>query len=192
MEQPPSSLTNASSFLPSPADLLLAVPRLLSKAGSLGEHIDSVFGKIRSGGSIIAEPTVANVTNATVATTSGKFVQESIAAAASATAGNPEDMGVFQALKNVGSFFSYITSKWAIATFTFVFTPFSKVIHAHMRLTISFVGYTLESNPFLCLQSSAALSRSIVLANRALSSADDTLPLPYSKRPPSYTMSDFA
>jgi hypothetical protein len=43
---------NVSSYLPSPADLLLAVPRLLFKAGSLGEHIDNVFGKLRSGGSI--------------------------------------------------------------------------------------------------------------------------------------------
>lgn len=115
-----SSLANVTSFLPSPADLLLAVPRLLSKAGALGEHIDSVFGKIRSGGSIIAEPTAANLTNATAATTSGKFVQESFVAAASSAAGNQDDMGVFQALKNVGSFFSYITSKWAIATFTIV------------------------------------------------------------------------
>lgn len=122
MEQTHSTFTNATSFLPSPADLLLVVPRLLSKAGAIGEHIDSVFGRIRSGGSVIAEPTAANLTNATVATTAGKFVQESAAAAAaaSAAASSPEDIGMFQALKNVGSFFSYITSKWAIATFTIV------------------------------------------------------------------------
>ena len=52
---------NVSSYLPSPADLLLAIPRLLFKAGSLGEHIDNVFGKLRSGGSIIAEATAANL-----------------------------------------------------------------------------------------------------------------------------------
>jgi len=130
-----SSLANATSYLPSPADLLLAFPRLLSKAGSFAEHFDSVFGKIRSGGSIIAEPTASNVTNATVATT-GTFVQESIAAAASiATGGSGDDISMFQALKNIGSFFTYITSKWAIATFTTVSLILRRVTIAriHMR-----------------------------------------------------------
>lgn len=122
MDQQQAAFTNRSSLLPSPADLLLAVPRLLSKATALGEHIDSVFGKIRSGGSIIAEPTVANVTNATTATTSGKFVQQSVAAAANAGLTFQDDMTLFQALKNFGSFFSYLTSKWAIATFSIVNT----------------------------------------------------------------------
>jgi hypothetical protein len=122
-----SSLANATSYLPSPADLLLAFPRLLSKAGSFAEHFDSVFGKIRSGGSVIAEPTASNVTNATVSTT-GTFVQESIAAAASAATGSGGDeISMFQALKNIGSFFTYITSKWAIATFTTV-SPLSSWI----------------------------------------------------------------
>lgn len=120
MEQ--AAFANVTSFLPSPADLLMAVPRLLSRAGALGEHIDGVWGKIRTGGSIIAEPT-ANLTNATTATTSSRFVQESIAAAANAGSALQEDMNFFQALKNVGSFFSYITSKWAIATFSIVSCP---------------------------------------------------------------------
>jgi hypothetical protein len=118
MEHQP--LTNVSSYLPSPADLLLAVPRLLYKAGSLGEHLEGVFGKLRSGGSIIAEATAANLTNVTVATTAGTFVQESAAAVASAVRIEKDNMGLFQTLKNVGSFFSYITSKWAIATFAIV------------------------------------------------------------------------
>jgi S-adenosylmethionine:tRNA-ribosyltransferase-isomerase (queuine synthetase) len=119
-----ATFANVSSFLPSPADLLMAVPRLLARAGALGEHIDSVFGKIRSGGTIIAEPTVANLTNATTATAAGRFVQESVAAAAAhAGLAFQDDMNLFQALKNVGSFFSYITSKWAIATFSIVKTP---------------------------------------------------------------------
>lgn len=123
MEQQQSALTNVSSLLPSPADLLMAVPRLLSKAGALGEHIDSVFGRLRSGGSIIAEPTVANLTNATSATPLSKFIQESASAAAQAGAAAQEDMNLFQALKNLGSFFSYMTSKWAIATFSIVSIP---------------------------------------------------------------------
>jgi hypothetical protein len=116
-----SSLVNATSYLPSPADLLLAVPRLLSRAGLFAEHIDSVFGKIRSGGSIIAEPTPSNVTNATIATTASTFIQESASAAASAAAGNMEDFGFLQALKNISSVLGYITSKWAIATFVTVY-----------------------------------------------------------------------
>lgn len=109
----PSAFANASSFLPSPADLLMVFPRLLSKASSLGDLV-------WSGGSVIAEPTKANVTNATVAMTAGKFVQQSAAAAASGIAASQEEIGMFQTLKNMASFFSYITSKWAIATFAIV------------------------------------------------------------------------
>jgi hypothetical protein len=131
MEQQ-AAFANVSSFLPSPADLLMAVPRLLSRAGALGEHIDSVFGKIRSGGTIIAEPTVANLSNATTATTAGRFVQESVAAHAGLAF--QDDMNLFQALKNVGSFFSYITSKWAIATFSIVKTPGGIAVKSYLTV----------------------------------------------------------
>jgi hypothetical protein len=109
----PAAMSNNTSFFPSPADLLMALPRLLSKASSLGDIM-------WSGGSVIAEPTKANLTNSTVATTAGQFVQESVAAAASGLAASSDDIGMFQALKNMASFFSYITSKWAIATFAIV------------------------------------------------------------------------
>lgn len=108
----PGAFANATSFLPSPADLLMALPRLFSKASSLGDMM-------RSGGSVIAEPT-ANLTNSTMTTASPGFVQESIAAAASAAAAPEGDMTVWQALRNVAAWFSYITSKWAIATFAIV------------------------------------------------------------------------
>lgn len=120
MDQQQSTLANVSSLLPSPTDLLMAFPRMLFKVGALGEHIDSVLDRIRSGGSVIAAPTIANLTNATTATTSGKFVQQSVAAAINSGLASNEDMNLFQTLKNVGSFFSYITSKWAIATFSIV------------------------------------------------------------------------
>ncbi|CAI6342142.1 unnamed protein product [Periconia digitata] len=93
-----------SSFLP-------FLPRLLSGAGALSHVLD----KMRAG-SIIAEPTAANATNATIASTTG-FIQESVAAAAGAAAGVQDDLTMWQTMKNVGSFFGYITSKWAIATF---------------------------------------------------------------------------
>ncbi|KAF1993238.1 ubiquitin-protein ligase-like protein [Amniculicola lignicola CBS 123094] len=147
MEQSTSSLTNVTSFLPSPADLLLVLPRLLSRAGSFAEHLDSVFGKIRAGGSIIAEPTASNLTNATIAITSGTFVQESLgvaAAAAAAATGLPldshgaDDIGVFQALRNVGTIFSYITSKWAIATFATAILLNRTHFYASSRVPLSF------------------------------------------------------
>lgn len=79
---------------------------------------------MRSGGSVIAEPTIANITNGTISTISNKFVQESVAAAATtaaATAAESQDeISMFQAFKNIASFFSYMTSKWAIATFAIV------------------------------------------------------------------------
>jgi hypothetical protein len=114
MEQQPP-LTNTSFYLP---DLVMAVPRFLSRASGWAEHLDGLLDKVRAPGSVIAQPTLANATNSTFATTSGKFVQESVMAATAA--GMQEDMSLFQALKNVGTFFSYITSKWAIATFTIV------------------------------------------------------------------------
>jgi hypothetical protein len=154
MEQP-SALTNASSFLPSPADILMAVPRLLSRVSAWGEHLDSLLDKVRAPGSVIAQPTLANATNATFATTSGaaKFVQESMTAAAAA--GLHEDMSLFQALKNVGTFFSYITSKWAIATFTIVSICY--ILHDQVHYANHILGHSLESHPLLCLQPSAAL-----------------------------------
>lgn len=106
-----------TSFLPSPADLLMVLPRLFDRANSFGDML-------RSGGSVIAEPTIANLTNGTTATSAGKFAQESVAAAAVAAAasGSTDEISMFQAFKNVASFFSYITSKWAIATFAIVST----------------------------------------------------------------------
>jgi hypothetical protein len=90
----------------------MALPRLFSKASSLGDLM-------RSGGSVIAAPT-ANLTNSTMTASSG-FVQESIAAAALVTTAEG-DMTVWQALRNVAAWFSYITSKWAVATFALVST----------------------------------------------------------------------
>ncbi len=122
-----SALTNVTSFLPSPADLLMVFPRLFYKASFLGDMI-------RSGGSVIAEPTLANVTNTTITATTGQFVQESVVAAAAATetlaAVTSDEMTMFQALKNMASFFSYVTSKWAIATFAIV-RDLSRTIDIH-------------------------------------------------------------
>jgi hypothetical protein len=117
MEPTAGAFTNMTSFLPSPADLLMVFPRLFDRASSFGDML-------RSGGSVIAEPTMANLTNGTTVTAAGKFAQESVTAAAAAAvaaaSGSTDEISMFQAFKNVASFFSYITSKWAIATFAIV------------------------------------------------------------------------
>ena len=121
MNQIPGAFTNMTLFLPSPADLLMVFPRLFAKASSLGDMMSS-------GGSAMAEPTMANITNGTISTISSNFVQESAASAAAAaatavaatTAGSQDEISMFQAFKNVASFFSYMTSRWAIATFAIV------------------------------------------------------------------------
>jgi hypothetical protein len=122
MDQSSGKFTNMTSFLPSPADLLMVFPRLFGKASELGDMM-------RSGGSVIAEPTTANLTNGTTATIAGKFAQDSMAAAATAastaTSSSTDEISMFQAFKNVASFFSYITSKWAIATFAIVISGLS-------------------------------------------------------------------
>lgn len=113
MDRTAGAFANMTSFLPSPADLLMVLPRLFDRASSFGDML-------RSGGSVIAEPTMANLTNGTTATAAGKFAQQSVAAAAAVASGSTDEISMFQAFKNVASFFSYITSKWAIATFAIV------------------------------------------------------------------------
>lgn len=127
----PGALSNVTSYLPSPADLIMAIPRLLSKASSLGELL-------RSGGSAIAEPTAVNATNSTMTMTAGKFVQESVAAAVATASGSGEEISMFQAVKNVASFFSYITSKWAIATFAIAVLLNRTHFYASSRVPLSF------------------------------------------------------
>jgi hypothetical protein len=140
---------NATSYLPSPADLLLAVPRLLLKAGSFAEQVDGALGNLRSGGSIIAQPTLANATNATAFITSP---QESVAAAATAANTTQSDASMLQTLKNVASLFSYITSKWAIATLATAlllnrtyFYASSRVPLRLQRLHVRFALYILPT-----------------------------------------------
>jgi hypothetical protein len=179
----PAALTNTSSYLPSPADLLMVFPRLFAKASAIGDMM-------RAGGSAIASPTMANVTNSTVMTTAGQFVQESVAAAAASVAASPqEDIGMFQALKNVASFFSYITSKWAIATFAIV-SPAGSTSASNADRTR--IGHSLESNPLLRIQSGAPFFRPFVAPIRYLHRASASLRLSDPIRTSSYALPNFA
>ncbi|KAJ5065210.1 hypothetical protein J3E72DRAFT_235591 [Bipolaris maydis] len=145
----PGASTNATSFLPSSADLLMAFPRLLSKVSSLGDMM-------RAGGSVIAEPT-ANLTNNTITSTVA-FIQEShstatATSAAAVAASSESDMTVWQALRNVATWFSYITSKWAIATFAIAILLNRTHFYGNSRIPLSFdrlyLRFTLYVMPLM-------------------------------------------
>ena len=137
MEQPTAS-SNASLIPSAAMDLLLVVPRLAQRAGSFAlfhmpEAMDGIAGKIFSGGSVIADATGQTV-NSTITNTSNSFAQSTAATVDAAfreafrdtgdTAASSSFFGMmlqgFARLKNFGGIFSYLTSRWALATFTAV------------------------------------------------------------------------
>ena len=117
-------------------DLLLVVPRLAQRAGSffyMPEAMDNI-GKIWNGGSIIADATGQQTVNSTITNTSlAAFAQSTAATMSAASSGawqeGAEDATLsmighvaqaFARLKNFGGVFTYLTSKWALATFVAV------------------------------------------------------------------------
>ena len=129
-----TSLTNAS-WIPSAADLILVVPRLAQRASSFAFHlpgaVDNIAGKMWNGGSVIADATASQTSNMTITNTSA-FVQSTAAVLDAAIReswpeATEETSSLFGLvvqgigrLKNFGGIFSYLTSKWALATFTAV------------------------------------------------------------------------
>lgn len=150
-----AAVTN-SSWIPSASDLLLVVPRLAQRAGAFAfnmpEAMDNL-GRIWNGGSIIADETARLTANSTITNTSA-FAQSTAAAAASIldasireswkeSAGEATSMLGFISqgiarLKNFGGLFSYLTSKWALATFVAAIvlnrTQFYASSREHLRL----------------------------------------------------------
>lgn len=128
-----ASASNATSFLhPSPRDLLLAVPRMIARAGSFAfvtvpERMDSLLG-LRHSGSVIAEATGGRAQNISRAALSGLGSAQGTAAATAAEAGIAEGTSggmlshtlSFQQIRNFGGVFTYMTSKWALGCFTLV------------------------------------------------------------------------
>lgn len=149
-----------SSWIPSASDLILVLPRLAQRAGSFAMHLpdsmDNIAGKIWNGGSIIADATAgtSETLDYTITNTSARaFVQSTAAAAlgASTAAGtwreiaSDDSTSVFGLivqgigrLKNFGGIFSYLTSKWALATFAAAIilnrTQFYASSREHLRL----------------------------------------------------------
>lgn len=154
MEAPPSA--NLTTF----SDLLYAFPRLASRAGSFAlyhmpEAMDNIAGKIfHHGGSVIADATGQQTANATITNMSASagFVQSTAAAGAGILdaavregGGSGSSSSVFAMMvqgvgrvKSFGGIFSYLTSRWALATFTVAVvlnrTQFYASSREHLRL----------------------------------------------------------
>jgi len=150
------------------ADLFLAVPRLASRAGSFAlfnmpDAMDNLAGKLFGAGSMIADATARHTANKTITNTSAAagFVQSTAAAgtevldavlmeglgdatedvAAGATGSGSVFGLMIQGLgrvKNFGGIFSYLTSRWALATFVAALvlnrTQFYASSRQHLRL----------------------------------------------------------
>ena len=154
-----------ASFIPSAMDLLLVVPRLAQRAGSFAffhvpEAVDTFAAKVFSAaaapGSIIADATAQQtVLNSTMTNTSEAFTQSTAAAvlnaalregwAGSGGEGSSASSSMFVSimqgvarLKNFGGIFSYLTSRWALTTFTAAVllnrTQFYASSRDHLRL----------------------------------------------------------
>ncbi|KAF7193903.1 Protein ASI3 [Pseudocercospora fuligena] len=140
------------SYIPSAMDLLLVVPRLAQRASSFAlfhmpEAVDNIASKVWNGGSVLADPTSS--ANATISNTSAAFVQTT-ASTLEATLREAFVQGEetssflvsvahgFGKLKNFGGIFSYLTSKWALTTFTVAIilnrTQFYASSREHLRL----------------------------------------------------------
>jgi hypothetical protein len=135
---PTGSFYNATvSLLPSPADLALALPRLAQRAGSLVLgllEVDSILSLVRDSGSVIADATPAETSklnrtisaavdalNASITSPPGSVPTWTQAPPAKAgfMATLTEGMS-WQRISNFDSIFSYLASRWAIATFVIV------------------------------------------------------------------------
>ncbi|KAF2838678.1 hypothetical protein M501DRAFT_935169 [Patellaria atrata CBS 101060] len=121
-------MNTTSGFTPSPMDLLMVIPRLAQRAGAFAffhmpEQFDNFIGKVRNGGSVIAEPTIPETINITAKMTPSTFDQSatpplaSAAAAQQAATQATKNLFNFQNVRNLGGVFQYMTSKWALATF---------------------------------------------------------------------------
>ncbi|KAK7538414.1 ubiquitin-protein ligase-like protein [Phyllosticta citribraziliensis] len=145
-------------------DILGALPQAATAARRVGqiamyplEQLDGMFGKAITGGSVIAEATTsiaANVTrNITSSSSSsvGKFIQSASAipgpgaSAAAATSGRSVDgsEGYFSLdslwrFGKAGGVFAYLSSRWALATFTVAILLNRTQFYASSRIPLHF------------------------------------------------------
>ncbi|KAH9827955.1 ASI3 putative integral membrane E3 ubiquitin ligase [Teratosphaeria destructans] len=148
------AILSNSSLLPSAKDLLYVVPRLAQRAIGIVPDAMDLAGKIwQDGGSIVADATGQTTTSMdmTITNTSAMLAQSTVTTLESAMSEvwreGAADEGasafglVLQGigrLKNFGGIFSYLTSRWALATFTAAVilnrTQFYASSREHLRL----------------------------------------------------------
>jgi len=124
--------TTNGTLIPSAKDLLMVIPRLAQYVYHLPQQMDSVYSKIRSGGSMITDATAMNTTTAIITNTSSTAAQTSAAVVQAAS--ESVDTGFFSWFMNTfnfegagfGGMFSYFSSRWALATFAVVRQPTSR------------------------------------------------------------------
>ena len=123
----PIPSTTTSSFFPSAKDLLLAVPRAFARIGSFAfvtmpEKVDSLL-RLRNGGKFIAEATTergkelkslsSTPVLPSLKTFTATLANGTTATFVAKTGGTGQSTFSFERLRNVGGFFTYMTSKWA-------------------------------------------------------------------------------
>ena len=120
-----------------PKELVMAVPRMMARAGSFAfvtvpERIDYMLG-LRHGGSMIAEATghgirgnrSRDIVSAALSGASSSGTDAPTAAGAAAAEGSRGLSSLsFNQVRNFGGIFTYMTSKWALACFTLVSLQF--------------------------------------------------------------------
>ncbi|KZF19312.1 hypothetical protein L228DRAFT_285742 [Xylona heveae TC161] len=165
-QQLTASAANATyNLTPSPKDLLMVVPRIIRRVGSLAfantvDQIDNVIGG-GYGGSVIAEATAQGgaLAGAAAAEPAAAFAQGSAtvgmnaAAAEGAASVNASHLFGFQNVRNIGGLVAYMTSKWALACITMAIILNRTQIYAaarrrirlhwHLRLALRIIPITL-------------------------------------------------
>lgn len=113
------------TLLPSAHDLLLVFPRLAQRAGAFALHyaerFDGFLGMVREPGTVIADPTVPGIANASMNTTRA-FVQASTLATAKMATPATTSSAWYRVeyIKQMGGLFNYLFSKWSLVTFAIV------------------------------------------------------------------------
>lgn len=152
-------------------DLLRAIPQAATAARQLVmnplEQLDGILGKVMNSGTIIAEATGSGAPNVTnnITSAAGRFIQSSAAAvpaaaasaAAAATSGDAVEgadslfnLDYIWNLGKIGGIFSYITSRWALATFTVVCVFFaSRRVHSTSHELSDLARYLLAKTDYI-------------------------------------------
>ncbi|KAF2747801.1 hypothetical protein M011DRAFT_422795 [Sporormia fimetaria CBS 119925] len=123
-----ASFTNITSYLPSSADLLFAVPRLISKVTSFTGNQNSPLSLPST--PIAIEPTAADHPNANITSVFTQRLPPGSTALSQRT--------MLETIKNAVTLFGYTTSKWAIATFLTSILLNRTHFYASSRVPLSF------------------------------------------------------